>query len=157
MRQDKVDIPWVFQFPPAVYLLAWALGFGIETVLATRLLPQAWLQLVVGLPLVLASAFIAATAVRTMRKAGTDFDITRPATALVTGGPFRFSRNPMYLTVTVAYIGVTIAVNTIWPLLLLPLSLVAITFGVIRAEERYLEIKFGEAYRDYKRRVRRWL
>ena len=80
-----------------------------------------------------------------------------PTTAIIQSGPFRISRNPIYLADTLCYVGVTILLNTAWPLLLLPLVLVVMHRGVILREERYLEQKFGEEYIDYKRRVRRWI
>jgi protein-S-isoprenylcysteine O-methyltransferase Ste14 len=92
-----------------------------------------------------------------MGNAGTSPDYYRPATVLVVHGPFRFSRNPQYLSVTILYLGVAISVNALWPIVLLPVVLLVFTIGVIWREERYLERRFGERYLRYKARVRRWL
>ena len=92
-----------------------------------------------------------------MRRAGTNVNPRDPTTAIVVEGPFRFSRNPLYLSLILAYLGITLLVNALWPLLLLPPLLVVLHWGVIAREERYLEAKFGESYRVYKARVRRWL
>jgi len=100
---------------------------------------------------------LASWAARTFRRAGTAVNPFEPSTALVQGGPFRFTRNPMYIGLTVLYLGLTLLVNSFWPVMLLPISLAAITLTVIRREERYLSSKFGAAYDDYRRRVRRWL
>jgi protein-S-isoprenylcysteine O-methyltransferase Ste14 len=81
----------------------------------------------------------------------------RPASTLVTHGPFRLSRNPMYLGLSLVYLGVTLLVNSVWPLLLLPLVIAILQPTVIRLEERYLGARFGTAYDEYCRRVRRWL
>ena len=79
------------------------------------------------------------------------------ASTLCTDGPFRFSRNPIYLGDWLILAGIALLMNTYWPLLFAPLIWVMLRFGVIRYEEAHLEAKFGNAYRDYKARVRRWI
>ena len=79
------------------------------------------------------------------------------ASTLCTRGPFRFSRNPIYLGDWFLLAGVSLLLGTFWPLLFAPLIWIMIRFGVIRHEEVHLEAKFGDAYRDYKARVRRWI
>ena len=79
------------------------------------------------------------------------------ASALCTDGPFRFSRNPIYLGDWLILVGISLLLNTIWPLIFAPLIWVMLRFGVIRYEEAHLEAKFGDAYRSYKTRVRRWI
>jgi protein-S-isoprenylcysteine O-methyltransferase Ste14 len=96
-------------------------------------------------------------AVLAFRRAGTHPQPWRPATALVVTGPYRFSRNPMYVGATLFYIGISFWVNSLWPLLLLPVVLVIMSRGVIAREEAYLERLFGDEYRSYRSRVRRWL
>ena len=81
----------------------------------------------------------------------------RPASALVTSGPYRFTRNPMYLSLIALYIGLTLMLNSWWPLMMLPLVLVIIDRAVIAREERYLTDAFPADYPAYQRRVRRWL
>lgn len=81
----------------------------------------------------------------------------RPTTAIIQSGPFRMTRNPLYLSMTLIYIGVCLVMNTAWPLLLLPLLLLIMHRGVILREERYLEQKFGDEYISYRSRVRRWI
>lgn len=94
---------------------------------------------------------------RTMHGAGTNVDPSKPSTAIVTSGPFRFTRNPLYLFLIGIYLGVTVAVASAWPFVFLVPMLLVLHFGIVRREERYLEAKFGERYRAYKARVRRWL
>jgi protein-S-isoprenylcysteine O-methyltransferase Ste14 len=77
--------------------------------------------------------------------------------ALVVDGPFRFTRNPLYLSLTLLYSGTALLLNLLWVVLLLPIALVIMQFGVISREERYLEKKFGQEYLRYKTRVRRWI
>jgi protein-S-isoprenylcysteine O-methyltransferase Ste14 len=93
----------------------------------------------------------------TMRRAGTPVDPREAPTALVTEGPFRHTRNPAYVAFTLTYSGLSLLTSILWPLLLLPLVLLAVDRGVIQREERYLEKQFGSSYRQYRHRVRRWL
>ena len=76
---------------------------------------------------------------------------------MVTQGPFRYTRNPAYLSMTIIYTGISSLVNALWAILLLPVALLVIQRGVIEREERYLERKFGEEYIRYKAQVRRWI
>ncbi len=92
-----------------------------------------------------------------MRRAGTNVRPDQPTLALVFDGPFRFTRNPLYLAATGLYLGIALLVDALWPLLLLVPVLAVLRWGVVAREERYLEAKFGEPYRAYKARVRRWL
>jgi protein-S-isoprenylcysteine O-methyltransferase Ste14 len=97
-------------------------------------------------------------AVRTFRNADTTIlPAVRPTTRIVANGPYRYTRNPMYVAMSLAYIGLALLLNNGWALLLLPPVLLAIDRFVIRREERYLAGKFGRLYDDYCRRVRRWI
>lgn len=91
-----------------------------------------------------------------MRRVGTPASPKEQSQVLVTGGPFRFSRNPIYLAMTGLYLGLMLLVNALWPLLLLVPLLALMEWGVIRREEHYLAGKFGETYTSYKSKVRRW-
>ena len=108
-------------------------------------------------PLLAGGVLIMLAAVRTMLRAHTTINPAAPVAALVTAGPFRFTRNPIYLGDTLVYTGLSLAFGRRGPLLLLPGVLAIIERGVIRREERYLERRFGAPYRDYHARVRRWL
>ncbi len=100
---------------------------------------------------------LVATGRATMVKHGTNVNPTQPATTIVETGPFRFTRNPLYVGLTIIYVGLSLALNTWWSLfLLIPVWIVMHLF-VVRREEAYLERKFGETYLTYKRRVRRYL
>jgi protein-S-isoprenylcysteine O-methyltransferase Ste14 len=81
----------------------------------------------------------------------------RAARLLVRSGPYRFTRNPMYLGLTWAYVGLSVVLNWAWPLVLLPVVVIVLTSAVIHREEAYLRAAFGPDYDDYCRRVRRWL
>lgn len=92
-----------------------------------------------------------------MRREGENPNAYKPTRAVVTTGPYTFSRNPMYVSMILVYAGIALIVNTIWPLAFLPVALAALHYGVTRREERYLEKLFGDWYRQYRARVRRWL
>lgn len=110
-----------------------------------------------GLAFMMAGAALALWAVARFRRAGTTILPFRASTVMVRDGPFAFSRNPMYVGMTVAYLGLSMVFNTLWPIMLLPVVLWALVKLVISREEAYLEAVFGDAYRAYRRDVRRWL
>jgi protein-S-isoprenylcysteine O-methyltransferase Ste14 len=121
-----------------------------------NLLPPVLANVLGGLSFILA-VILAVLASRTMRQAGTNVNPSQPTTAIVSDGPFRFTRNPLYLSLTLLYSSISLLANALWPMLMLPIVLIIIERGVIAREERYLEDKFGEEYTHYKARVRRWI
>lgn len=141
--------------PPLIYLVPLALGLLLHRRYPFEL-PGRRVTMVVGLVCILAAAIVL-PALLAFRRAATRPEPWRPATALVTEGPYRFSRNPMYLGFTLLYLGIALLFGSLWPLLFLPLVLSVMHFGVIVREEAYLERRFGDAYREYRRRVNRWL
>jgi len=92
-----------------------------------------------------------------MRRAETNLDPRKPATTLVTGGPFQYTRNPLYLSMTLLYGGISTLANALPAALLLPIVLHLMRRGVIEREERYLERKFGDVYLQYKVKAPRWI
>lgn len=145
--------------PPAIFLggliAAWVLDRGLEFSIDGA--GPGWVQIALGGLLVACGLGLIVTAGTTMRRAGTTLMPHRAATRLVSAGPFRFTRNPIYLALTSLYIGVAILANAAWPLVFLPLVLGVLTVSVIHREEQYLRAAFGADYDDYCRRVRRWL
>ena len=100
---------------------------------------------------------LAIWAIVTFRRAGTRVETTEPTMAIVTHGPYRFTRNPIYLGMFLGQTGLAIGFDNLWILaMLIPFYLV-LRYGVVAREEAYLERKFGDVYADYKSRVRRWL
>jgi protein-S-isoprenylcysteine O-methyltransferase Ste14 len=153
---SQSDHPGVIALPPLIYAAAFGLGMIVQLVTPWELTSSGWLK-IVGAVVVASGLAVALWAERTMHGAGTHVDPRKPAIALVTEGPFRYTRNPMYLSLTLIYGGITLVVDALWPLVLLPAALLVMHYGVILREERYLERKFGEVYRSYKAQVRRWL
>jgi len=143
--------------PPIAWALAVFAGFALDWLEPLPFLPDdmpaGWpgaIVFVLGLAL-------AVWAMDTMTKAGSNVPTDRPTTAIVESGPYRFTRNPIYVGMFGALIGLAIAFDTLWMLAtLVPFALV-IRYGVVAREEAYLERKFGDVYRGYRRRVRRWL
>jgi protein-S-isoprenylcysteine O-methyltransferase Ste14 len=156
MHEETRDIPHVIAFPPLVYAGPLAIGLLLNAIWPLRFLPRliAWL---IGLPLFGSGLWVGAAAIAAMRRAGTDVNPNNPSTALVTDGPFGFSRNPIYLAFTLIYGGIAVGANALWAVLPLPIILTVMWRGVIEREERYLDRKFGDPYSQYKARVRRWL
>jgi len=107
--------------------------------------------------IMLINLMIGLAAARGMLTAKTSLNPRRPTTALVLSGPFRFTRNPLYLGLTVFYAGLMLVFELTWGLLLLPIVVWLITVWVIVPEEKYLEQMFGTEYVNYKTRVRRWI
>lgn len=149
------DIPGVIAPPPLIYLVPLVLGIAYGRQVPLAVLPRPWAWGLGAICLGLSGLVI--SALRAFQRARTRPQPWKPTTALVVDGPYRFTRNPMYVGFTLIYLGVTLLVNTLWPLLLLPAVLLVMEFLVIRREERYLERKFGDDYRAYLQAVRRWL
>jgi protein-S-isoprenylcysteine O-methyltransferase Ste14 len=150
------DIPGVIAPPPLIYLAALILGVILDLIWPVALLAgtaQYW----VGGVVIAASFALVIPAFRGFRGAGEHPDPWRPTSSLVLTGPYRVTRNPMYLAMTVLSIGLAIVLDNVWILLALVPALIVTNYGVIRREERYLEAKFGEDYIRFKSSVRRWI
>jgi protein-S-isoprenylcysteine O-methyltransferase Ste14 len=149
--------PGVLIFPPVLFGLTLLAGILLAWVVPLPFWAARTRRWILGAALVVGGASLARWGERTMRRAGTEVRPDRPSTAIVDGGPFRFTRNPLYLAVNLMFVGLGFLANSAWFfLLLVPMDLV-LHFGVVRREERYLEGKFGDAYRVYRGRVRRYL
>ena len=156
MNASERDAPKVITIPPLVYVPFLAMGIVLDFLFPLPLLPNR-VQYLVGFAVMAVSGLIISFVLLEFRKARTDFNPRKPTTAIITTGPFRFSRNPSYLVLTLLCVGIGIAADSIWILGLLIPAIVVMHYGVIVREERYLENKFGEEYLRYKRSVRRWL
>ena len=148
----------VVVLPPLPYLLTVTLGVLVHFLWEPlSLFPELWIGHAAGWPLIVAGTVLIAWSQRTMAGADESSNVYKPNGAIVSTGPFAFTRNPMYLSMTLIYTGIAFVVNTAWPLVLLPAVLMLIQYGVIHREERYLEGKLGPAYAQYRAKVRRWL
>jgi protein-S-isoprenylcysteine O-methyltransferase Ste14 len=149
------DNPGVIAPPPLIAAAGVLVGLLFNQLLPITLLPE-WVR-VLGPTLIAIAMSAAFWALVTMICAGTHPEPSHPTTTIVTSGPFRFTRNPIYLSYTVFMIGLACLTLNLWMLAVTAIVWMILQRGVIRREERYLERKFGDAYVDYKRRVRRWL
>lgn len=154
--RNRPDTPDVIAPPPVIYAGALAAGLLANLIYPIPFLPRLPRK-AAGLSLIFGGLSIGLLGFREMRRAGTSPDPSRPTTAFVSGGPYRFTRNPLYLGMTFIYSGITALANALPAALLLPGVLYFMRRGVIEREERYLERKFGEEYIEYKERVRRWI
>ena len=153
---NEQDNPGIRVPPPLLYLLALLLGLLLDRRAHIPFLPRGVAR-VLGWPLVGGGMALAAWFIRTMRGADTTIRTDKPVSSLVQNGPFRYSRNPGYVALTMIYAGIAVRRNTLWAILFLPLVLYVIQREVIEREERYLERTFGEEYVNYKAQVRRWI
>ena len=150
------DHPGVLGPPPLLFaagflvvlLLRWVRPWPI---LPPHLVPWTGVGLIaLGLALGIPGRFA-------LKGAGTSVNPGKPTTAIVTRSSYRFTRNPLYVGIIAVYVGLTLAFDTGWGFIVLVPLLALLHFGVVRREERYLEAKFGEEYRQYRSRVRRYL
>lgn len=145
--------------PPVVYLggflATWLLNQRLEFLIDGKgaRAPQAGL----GLVALAAGVSLAVWAVATLRRARVPILPWQPVPALVTSGPYRFTRNPIYVGLTFAYVGAALVVNWAWALVLLPVVLIVMNVAVVEPEERYLGAAFPDVYASFSANVRRWL
>jgi len=147
-------------FPPAVPLLTVLLGIGLDWLWPIDIglgFLAPYRRWVGGLIIVASIALLGAWSVFEMRRTGQSENPWKPTLSIVRGGPFRFTRNPMYLQMVLVCIGFAIALGNLWILLLTPLCAWILLRLAILPEEAYLERKFGDDYLAYTRRVRRWI
>ena len=142
--------------PPIVYLGSIGLGLLIHFFWPVRVFPAS-VGVAIGVMLVLVGVALFFSSVRTFRKADTPVPGNRPTTTIVRAGPYRFSRNPIYLAFTIFHVGLALWVNSLALLLAVLPALALMMLVVIPREERYLETRFPAEYPPYKRAVRRWL
>jgi protein-S-isoprenylcysteine O-methyltransferase Ste14 len=154
-RGPDVRIP-----PPLLYAMPLVTGFIVQHFVPTNIVsgpePTRILRLV-GVAEIAIALGLFAWAVSTFRRLRTPVVPIRRARALAEEGPFKLTRNPMYLGLTVLYVGIAFVANAFWPLVFLPEAIALTYLFAIRLEEAYLTREFGDAYKAYCSRVRRWL
>jgi protein-S-isoprenylcysteine O-methyltransferase Ste14 len=161
-QTNDTETAGVIARPPLLFLGALLIGFGADHLLPlpfsiVRVGSFHWISAIVAGFLILAGIAVFAAGIRNFSNAATPVQGTKPTRMLVTTGVHGWSRNPIYLGMFLVYAGIGLAVRSPWILvLMLPLA-ITIRYGVVGREEAYLERRFGDAYRDYKARVRRWL
>jgi protein-S-isoprenylcysteine O-methyltransferase Ste14 len=155
--EDTADTARVTVRPPLAWGLSVLAGLALNWLVRLHFLPAdlpvGWLG---GMLFVLALALLAWAFV-TITSAGSNVPTSLPTTTIVESGPYRVTRNPIYLSMFLGLIGLAIALDNLWLLLMLVPFALVIRYGVVAREETYLERKFGDVYRGYRSRVRRWL
>jgi protein-S-isoprenylcysteine O-methyltransferase Ste14 len=154
---DKpLDNPGVIAFPPLIWLVNAVTSVVVHLFIRLPMMKYS-ICLACGMIFIILAPTLALSALRTMKAAGTNVHPSEPALTLVRYGPFRFTRNPMYLALCLVQIALGFFLNDwITLLFVVPLALI-LHYGVILREERYLTAKFGDPYLEYKREVRRWI
>ena len=152
----KPDNAGVIGFPPAIALISGLTSGGLAYFLP---MPIAAVPVArsIGAVLAVAAGILVAWAARTLRTGGTNINPSEPALAIVRGGPFRYTRNPMYLSMCLLHAALGFFLNNAIPVAFTAVLGAVLHYGVVLREERYLEAKFGETYLDLKRSVRRWI
>ncbi len=142
--------------PPAIYAGVFGIGFFLERLFPLMALPSGFSK---GLSLICAgiSAILGLWSFAWFLRKRTSLLPFKPSTVLVTSGPYRFTRNPMYLSLLFVYMGCAFWFDVFWAIVLAPVVIAIVRYYVIAGEERYLEHAFGRDYLEYKKRVRRWI
>lgn len=146
----------VIVFPPLLFLGTFAVSLLLRFLFPTPLLPTTT-ALLIGLPVALAGVVLLLLGFREMLQHKTTINPGGITTTIVSQGIYRYTRNPMYIALTVVYVGVSIATNAWWGFLLIIPLLLLVQKGIIEREESYLTRKFGDEYLNYKANVRRWV
>jgi protein-S-isoprenylcysteine O-methyltransferase Ste14 len=158
MQNTPLEHPGVIFPPPLLFALGFGFGWLLHRAAPLALFPggRSDATIVAGGIVMAIGLVIGAAGLIAFVRHRTAILPMRAAARLVTAGPYQYSRNPMYVGLTVAYVGLVVLTNIAWPLVFLPIVLVALTYLVIRREERYLSGAFDSEYREYTSRVRRW-
>jgi protein-S-isoprenylcysteine O-methyltransferase Ste14 len=156
MSNDDQDKPGIVAPPPLIYLGTLVFGLLLNRRFPATFLPSR-ITRTLGWSLLSGGVLLLGWFEWALRHAGTPASPYKPVSHVVTEGPFRYTRNPGYLSMTMIYTGIASLANAFWAILLLPVALLVIQRGVIEREERYLERKFGEEYLRYKAQVKRWI
>ena len=143
--------------PPVLYLATFSLGWGIHALFPFGIFSPPATYRWLGVLFIALGGVLVRWAFATMRKVGTSPSPYQSTMLLVTHGPFRFSRNPIYVAMTCFYIGAALLINSWWLVFLLAPLMLIMLGGVIVREEAYLATKFGDEYLAYQSKVRRWL
>jgi protein-S-isoprenylcysteine O-methyltransferase Ste14 len=156
MSDISFDAPSVKIIPPLVYLTGLVIGFLANIWMPIKVVPSlvAWTS---GGILIVCGIVLTGSAVFKFKDGGTTVRPDRAASTLVIVGPYKVTRNPMYLGLAFVYLGIAIAGQSVWALILLPVVLTIIQHRAIEPEEAFLERRFGADYVGYKEKVRRWI
>ena len=154
---DFRDRSGVVVRPPIAWALTAIAAFALDWLYPLPFLPGAVPAGPLGGIVFLAGLALLIWAATTFRRAGTNVQTSQPTSTIVSDGPYRYTRNPIYLGMFLGLVGLAVGFDSLWSLILLVPFYAVIRYGVVAREEAYLELKFGDVFRAYKARVRRWL
>lgn len=154
---DTADTAQVVVRPPIAWATSALVGLALNWLTPLPFMPRAVPAGFIGGAVFAFALALLASAIITMTRAGSNVPTNRPTTAIVDSGPYRFTRNPIYLAMFLSLAGLAMAFDSLWLLATLVIFALVIRYGVVAREEAYLERKFGDVYRAYRARVRRWL
>ncbi len=152
------DNPGVITHPPFIYVGALLLACGLEIYmpLGSGFLFASTAPFIIGCVVFFIGATLLVVCIQGFMRAGTNVTTSQPSTTIVTHGPYKYSRNPIYVGLTLLYVALALLLNVMWAFLLLPIVLLIMHYGVIVREEAYLTAKFPAEYQAYRNDVRRW-
>ena len=153
---DDKHGPGIRLHPPIIFAISILAGVGLNN-FWPRTMPYGLQDHIYGMILIIVALLLAVWSLLGFYRTGTDVRPDTPDSTLLTSGPYRFSRNPLYIVLALAQLTAAVWLNNLWVLLLVIPSVIVISLYAIAREERYLEALFGQQYIDYKKRVRRWL
>jgi protein-S-isoprenylcysteine O-methyltransferase Ste14 len=154
---DTAETAQVIIRPPLAWGLAVVVGLALNWLMPLPFLPAGLPAGWLGAMVFVVALALFVWAIVTITRAGSNVPTNLPTTIIVESRPYRFTRNPIYLGMFLGLIGLAIAFDNLWLLVMLVPFALVIRYGVVAREEAYLERKFGDAYRGYRSRVRRWL
>lgn len=144
--------------PPIVFFALMLIGFICQGLFPLNFMINNWpSRLLIALPLFIASGLTAINALTIMKKNSTAVNFNNPTTKFIVAGSFRFTRNPLYLSLLLVMAGIAVVANSAWHLIAFIILFLFLNFGIVVLEEQYLENCFGKEYTQYKSRVRRWI
>ncbi|MGI9388127.1 MAG: methyltransferase family protein [Methyloligellaceae bacterium] len=153
---DEKDTAGVIAPPPLIFLVCLLIGIGLDAIWPVPFL-QAALQYGLGLAFIVLSVALIVLVLREFSRAKTDISPYKPTMAIITTGPFAYTRNPAYLSLALLFIGIAAMADGLWIWAMVIPAMAIIHFFVVLREEAYLERKFGDGYRTYKASVGRWV
>lgn len=156
---DAADTPGIRYPPPLIYVAGFGIGLLLDKIVPLSIgeFTQNGFGQTVALAISIAGGILLASAMVMFLKNRTAIYPSEGAAAMVVSGPYRITRNPMYLGLFLVYLGGVIFINSVWPLIMLPFVIICMRRFVIAKEEAHLRARFGQSYVDYKESVRRWL
>ncbi len=144
--------------PPVIFFVLLIAGYAGNRIMPFNFkFPSLIVSLLVGMLILTISGAIAAAAIIVMMKNKTAINYNKPTTKFILKGPFRFTRNPLYLSLLLSMAAIAVIANSLWYFIFLIVMFLAFNFGIVACEERYLTNNFGDEYIQYKNKVRRWI